>query len=365
MGLPAVSLVPPIVDEDTSGGREINVRTLVKRQQEAMRSGRVQEVMSTSDLTYLADVIDRGLMVSYLDDSIPITYPMLGKRRDTTTLARAGSGHGVDYRLNAARLIPQVAEGADYTTIDPSDESFEAHTYKYGVNWPVTWETWLSDNRDLGLLMEYPQSWGLSARYTQQYLFTSAYAHNTTLFTAGQGNYMSGAGSNLTAENLATGVNAIRNFADPAGNVSVYAGPLYLVVPPTLEWTARALVESTVVTTGNTASIPVNNPAARSATVVVDPFLEAIDKSYGTTGWYLFADPRIRPAVRYGFLRGYETPSIYVREADARMLFGGATDPFDGDFLTDEIAFKLRFTFGVDAADWRGAYHSTGEAKAK
>ncbi|MFA5636939.1 MAG: hypothetical protein WC977_13665, partial [Anaerovoracaceae bacterium] len=67
MGLPAVSLVPPIVDEDTSGGREINVRALVKRQQEAMRSGRVQEVMSTSDLTYLADVIDRGLMVSYLD----------------------------------------------------------------------------------------------------------------------------------------------------------------------------------------------------------------------------------------------------------------------------------------------------------
>ncbi|MFA6652509.1 MAG: hypothetical protein WCS46_07535, partial [Bacteroidales bacterium] len=111
-----------------------------------------------------------------------------------------------------------------------------------------------------------------------------------------------------------------------------------------------------------TASIPVNNPAARSATVVVDPFLEAIDESYGTTGWYLFADPRIRPAVRYGFLRGYETPSIYVREADARLLFGGATDPFDGDFLTDEIAFKLRFTFGVDVADWRGAYHSTGEA---
>lgn len=366
MGRHAMNLVPMVGDNEDTGDRLISLRALVRRQKEAAtRSGRVQEVMSTSDLTYLADMTDRGMMVSYLKDDIPITYPVLGKRRDTSTLARAGSGHGVDYRLNAARLIPQVAEGASYTTIDPSDESFEARTYKYGVNWPVTWETWLSDSRDMGLIAEYPASWGTSARYTQQYLFTAAYAHNTTLFTAGRGNYMSGAGSQLDADNLDAAIHAIRHFADPAGNVSVYAGPLYLVVPGTLEYTARALVESTSIVTGDAITLPANNNVRGRCTVVVDDFLETLDETYGTTGWYLFCSPAIRPALRYGFLRGYETPSIYVREADARMLFGGASDPFDGDFLTDEIAFKLRFTFGVDVADWRGAYHSTGEAEAE
>lgn len=362
MGLPAVNRIPQV--EDAPGDRFIRISSLAKRAREsAVRSGRVQEVMSTSDFTFMADLIDRGTMVSYLDESVPILYPALGKRRDTTTLARAGSGHGVDYRLNAARLVPQVDEGGEYLSIDPSDESFEAHTYKYGCSWSLTWEAWLSDNRDLGLLMDYPQSFGLSARYTQQYLFTDKYANSATLFTVAHGNLMSGAGSQLDGTNLATAINAIRHFADPAGNVSVYTGPLYLVVPDSLEYTARPLVESTIITTGNTASVPVNNPVFRSVSVYVDPFLEAVSDANGTTAWYLFADPRFRPALRYGFLRGYETPGVYVREGDARPLMGAGVDPFDGDFLSDEIEFKLRFTFGVDEADWRGGYKSTGEAE--
>lgn len=364
MGLPAVNRIPQV--EDATGDRFIRISSLAKRAREsAFRSGRVQEVMSTSDFTFMADLIDRGTMVSYLDESVPILYPALGKRRDTTTLARAGSGHGVDYRLNAARLVPQVDEGGEYLSIDPSDESFEAHTYKYGCSWSLTWEAWLSDNRDLGLLMDYPQSFGLSARYTQQYLFTDKYANSATLFTGAHGNLMSGAGSQLDGANLATAINAIRHFADPAGNVSVYTGPLYLVVPDSLEYTARPLVESTIITTGNTASVPVNNPVFRSVSVYVDPFLEAVSDANGTTAWYLFADPRFRPALRYGFLRGYETPGVYVREGDARPLMGSGVDPFDGDFLSDEIEFKLRFTFGVDEADWRGGYKSTGEAAAE
>jgi hypothetical protein len=363
MGLPVVNVMPEA--SDPSGERFVSLRHLVaRRRQDAFRSGRVQEVMSTSDFTYMADLIDRGTLVSYLDQSIPITYPTIGYRRDTTTLARAGSGNGTDYRLNAARLVPQVDEGAEYLTIDPSDESFDAHTYKYGATWSLTWEAWLSDNRDLGLLAQYPQTWGLSARYTQQYLFTDMYADSATLFTGAHGNLMSGAGSQLDAANLAIAVHAIRNFTDPSGNVSPYAGPLYLVVPTTLELTARALVESQVVITGDALTMPANNSVRNTATVVVDHFLEAVSAANGTTAWYLFKDPRLCPALRYGFLRGYETPSVYVKEADARMLMGGASDPFDGAFLNDDVEFKVRFTWGQDEVDWRGGYKSTGEAEA-
>jgi hypothetical protein len=353
--------VQPRVD-DAPTERFIRLGALAKR---ARQNARVQEVMSTSDFSFMADVIDRGTIVSYLDESVPINYPVLSKRRDTTSLARAGSGHGVDYRLNAARKVNQVDEGGEYLAVNPSDESFEAHTYKFGASWSLTWEAWLSDNRDLGMLMEYPQTFGLSARYTQQYVFTEKYANSATLFTAQRGNLKTGAGGALNAENLATGISTIRHFADPAGNVSVYTGPLYLVVPDSLEYTARPLVESTSVVTGNTTPVPVNNPVFRSVQVIVDPLLEAVSDANGTTAWYLFCDPRFRPALRHGFLRGYETPGVYVKEGDARQLMGGTVDPFDGDFLSDEIEFKLRFTFGVDEADWRGGYKSTGEAAAE
>ena len=364
MGLPAVNIMPTV--EDAPGERYMSLRHLVaQRREAAFRSGRVQEVMSSSDLTYMADLIDRGTMVSYLDQSIPVTYPTIGWRRDTTTLSRRGSGNGVDYRLNAARLIPRVDEGAEYLTIDPDDESYTAHTYKYGASFSLTWETWLADNRDLGLLAQYPQTWGLSARYTQQYEFTNKYANSATLFTGAHGNYMSGAGSQLDATNLALAIHAIRNFLDPSGNVSPYAGPLYLVVPTTLELTARALVESQVVITGDALTMPANNQVRNSATVVVDHFLEAVSTANATTAWYLFKDPRLCPALRYGYLRGYETPQVYVKEADARMLLGGGSDPFDGAFLNDDIEFKVRFTWGVDEVDWRGGYKSTGEAEAE
>lgn len=360
---PGVALVPMVDSNEDSGDLLISVRRLsaMARARVSRDAYRTQETLSSSDLAYMTDLIDRGTMVSYMDETVPITYTTLGKRRDTIGLVHGSAGQGTDYRLNAARLIDRVLEGGMYRTIDPSQESYSARTYKFGVIWPVTWESWLTDGRDLGLLRDFPESWGLSARYTQQYLFTSGYAYNTTLFTAGHGNLLE---LPLTGANLGTAITTIRNFTDPAGNVSVYAGPLYLVVPSSLEWTARPLVESTIVTTGSTTPTPVNNPAFRSVTVVVDPFLDSLDTTYGTTGWYLFCDPRFRPAMRYGFLRGYEQPQIFVRESDARLMLGGGSDPFDGGFDADEIRFKCRFTFGVDEVDWRGALMSTGvEAK--
>ncbi len=356
---PGVSIVPMVDSSEDSGGLLISARKLsaMARARAGRDAYRAQETLSSSDLAYMTDLIDRGTLVSYMDESIPITYPTLSKRRDTTDLTHGASGQGTDYRLNAARLIDRVLEGGMYHTVDPTQESYTAHTYKFGVIWPVTWEAWLRDGRDLALLREFPEAWGLSARYTQQYLFTSGYAYNTTLFTAGHGNLLE---LPLTGANLGAAISTIRNFTDPAGNISHYAGPLYLVVPSALEWTARPLVESTIVSTGGTTATPVNNPAFRSVNVVVDTFLDSIDTTYGTTGWYLFCDPRFRPAMRHGFLRGYEQPQIFVRESDARLMLGGSSDPFDGGFDADEIRFKCRFTFGVDTVDWRGALMSTG-----
>ena len=373
----AAELLPRIDNEPGIAGMGAGVS--LHRIAEAARSGnlaavnrrlgvRVQETMTTSDFTHLADELDRGMLASIQDAAaIPICYDRLGMRRDTTGLARAGSkGHGIDYQLNGPMLVPQVAEKGEYKPDDPTETYYTARTYKYGRQWDLSWEAWLADNRDLGLLMSYPDSWGLSVRYTRQSEFTSAYAANATLFTSGNGNLMSGAGSQLDFDNLVTAVEALTSFADPAGNVSVYGGKFLLVVPPALFTTAQQLVDpswlvANKIISNSDQKVLMNYPFE----VVRDQFLPSADTTNGTTSWYVFCDPRIRPAMRYGFLRGYEDAEVWMRDSDARSMAGGDSDPFGGSFLDDDIAFKLRFTFGADPVMWQGAYRSTGEAAAE
>ena len=348
-----------------AGGDFISLNRVAEARRSAARNGsvRVTEVQTTSDFSYLADTMDRGLMVSYMDQTIPVSYDRIGYKRNTAELARAGGkGRGRDYQINAGRLIPQVHEKGEYLPIDATDTYYELLTHKYGCQWDLSFEAYLSDNRDLGLLRSYPQSWGLSARYTQEYVFTATWAAHPTFFSDARGNLNNDAGGALTGTTLAAGIAAIRNQTDPSGNVAPYAGPLFLVVPPALTLTAQTLVASSAVITGANVTIPADNPVQGAATVITNPFLPVLDDTYGDTGWYLFADPRIRPAVRYGFLNGYEQPEIFVQAAQAQRLLGGGSDPFDGTFLTDDIAFKLRFFFGADLLDYRGAYWSQGRA---
>jgi len=339
-----------MVDSTENMGGSVSL----SRYAEAVRAGRVQEVQTTSDFAHLADLVDRGVKQGYLNDMVPITWETLGWRRDAADFRPVR-----DYEINAARIIPAVAEKGEYLPIDPELSSYEFTLRKYGCQWDLTWEAWLSDQRDLSLLGDYPASWGLSARYTREYLFTASWAANTTLFTAPQGNLIDDP-LDLDGDGLAAGITAIRNFTDPAGNVSVYPGPLFLVVPPALEYNARRLVDSTGMS-GAAADVATNNPLYGAATVIVNPFLPVVDTGGNAdTTWYLFASPRIRPAVRYGYLRGYENPEIWVKDSDARAMMNSSDDPFAGSFATDDIAFKLRFTFGTGLVDWRGALMSDG-----
>jgi len=332
------------------------------RYAEAVRQGRVQEVQTTSDFSFMADTIDRGVKQGYLTEDIPAIYETIGWRRDQRTFEDAK-----DYEINAARLIPTVPEKGEYLPIDPTISSYTFHMRKYGCQWDVSWEAWLRDGRDLGLLQDVPSAWGLSAKYTRAYLFSGLYAANATLFAADQGNLLSAADfasgtADLTAANLAEAITTLRNFTDPAGNVAVYAGPIYLVVPSSLEFTAKAIVNSPQVQQQATVAMPVSNAMYQAAQVQVDPFLQAVDAVTGATAWYLFADPRLRPAVRYGFVAGYEQPEIFVKESSARALMGGGSDPFAGSFATDDIELKLRFTWGQGLVDWRGAVMVDGAA---
>jgi len=338
----------------------------VTRYARGVREGRVREAQGNSDFTMFTDIVDRGVALGYLDRSfIRTNFETLAYREDTMELRGAGGLSGrKEFRLNAAALLDRVAPGAEYVPGTITDEYFSAFTDKYGRSYEVQWETWLSDKRRLNLLGNLPTVWGQSARYTQQTIFTSLYANNTTFFTAGRGNLKTGAGGALSADNVGIAMAAVRKQRDPSGNVAPYAGKFWLVVPPDLEFKARQIVESPLVVYGGSAAIPNNNPMQNAAEVVVDDFLPAVDATHGTTAWYLFCDPRIRPAFRYGFLSGYEEPQIWMRDDTVKLMRGvaGGDDTFEGSYLNDTLGFKIRMTFGADELDYRGAYMSTGEA---
>lgn len=315
------------------------------------RGIRVQEAQGTTDFAFMADTIDRGVKAGYLNEMIPITYPTLGYRRDSRTFEA-----GADHEMNGAHLMDRVAEFGEYLPEEPQFAEYAWHMAKYGRTYAVSWEAWLRDGRDLNLIHRYPETWGLSVRYTREYLFTQAFCANATLYTAAQGNLADDA---LDSESLAVGINWLRSGpTDPAGNAIAYGGPIYLVVPPALEFAAKALVASSVVV-GATDG-PANNPMYGAAQVVVNHFLPVIDTTNGDTGWYLFAAPQIRPHIRYGYLGGYEQPEIWVRDTDARTLANGSEDAFAGSWANDSIEFKLRMTFAADPADYRGGYYSDG-----
>lgn len=338
-----------------AGDRAVSLRRYAQQ-------ARAQEALSTSDFGFFADLVDRGTMVGYMDAAVPTTFDKIGYRRDMKELSNPKRPSPKEYRINAARIIPQVAELAEYLRSDTSEESFGFTTYKYGTSWGLSWEAWMNDQRDLGLMQDYPQSWGLSARYTQEYEFTQLYAANATFFTAARGNYAEGAGTALSADALAAGLIALRGLPDPAGNVSPYIGDITLVVPAALEFTAKNIVNSPQVTGGST-KVLINNPMYNAVqSVVVNPFLDVIDTVSGATAWYLFCNPRLRPALRYGYLSGYESPEIFVKEGDARRLGGGTSDPFEGSMDNDSIEFKCRFTFGANLVDYRGGLMRKGAA---
>jgi len=345
-----------ITDEKTgSDGVHPSGTINVTRYMEAVRQGRVSEVQTRSDFTWMADLIDRGVAAGYLNEAVVTTFEQTGRRRDTADLAGAHGGEGKDYRIHAPRVIPVVAEKGEYRPIDAADESYSFRTYKFGCQWDISWEAYLRDDRDLSLLMDYPQSWGLSMRYTQQYVYTAAYAGDTTFFSVGHGNYGTAA---LDEDALDEGLTALASQTDPSGNIIPYSGRIILEVPPALERTARQLLNATF--TLGTGTAVLANLVNSTCDLLVNPFLPAVDTTHGDTTWYLFCDPAIRPAMRYGYLRGYDQPQLFVKAAETQALFGGAEDPFDGSFGTDDIEFKMRGTFGADQMDYRGAYMSIG-----
>lgn len=80
-----------------------------------------------------------------------------------------------------------------------------------------------------------------------------------------------------------------------------------------------------------------------------------------SNAWALIPVGTQRPALTANFLAGYETPSFWVKDANARAYNGGEVNPLlDGDFDSDAIQTKVRHVYGSSALWTQGMFVSTG-----
>ena len=166
-------------------------------------------------------------------------------------------------------------------------------------------------------------------------------------FSADNGNLLTGADSSLNVQSLGSAIKAMRTQRDDEGN-DLDLKPATLLVGPSLEASARALLESEYIQAPE--DMPTGNSLRRAVNLEVEPRL-ANSVKFGTGAsdkhWYLFAEPSAL-AMIVAFLNGRQTPTV--------EFFG-----LDQNVERLAMSWRVYHDFGCALIDPRAAVRSKGE----
>ncbi len=327
------------------------------------RPFRLMEAMSTSDFPQLfGDILDRQVLANYQET--PTSWQNYCRRAtvpDFRTVKRFRVDGGESY-------LEEVGQGAPYPESNVTDDEYSYAVVKYGRRMPFTWESMVND--DLQALKDIPERFGRAARRSEERfattLFVDTNGPHASLYTGGNANIVTGNPA-LSIAGLQTAFQVLGAMLDSGGD-PIAIDAVELVVPPALEVTAQNILNATEIwaTTAGGASnqeIHTVNWMRSRLRLSVNPYIPIVAATAdGNTSWYLFANPNSgRPALEMGFLRGHETPEIFMKSSNAQRVGGGMTDPMDGDFDTDSIDYKVRHVFGGSRIDPKMTVASEGD----
>lgn len=310
----------------------------------------LKEALSTDDFPLLfGDTIDRMMLAKY--GTIPPTWESWLKRstvRDFRFVKRFRCTRG-------AGFLDPLSPGESYKGDAPSEASYQFKVGKYGRRRDMLWEALIND--DLDALRSAPDDLAYQATNTESLLASSLYVANTDLFNtdpvraatdvlpASDGNLLS---TLLTVENLEIAVNTMALWGDDNGT-PIRNAPKWLVTGPALSLTAKKILRSLQLAyTGGSdfAAHGTLNVLQGELTPVVDYNIPLLDPTNAPNMWFLFSDPNDGWCAEVAFLQGYETPQMFMKSPNQVALGGGLTDPLDGDFDNDNVAYKIRHVVG-------------------
>lgn len=330
----------------------------------------LQEAMTTSDFPLLfGDVIDRAMLGRYTEwDTVWDGIARRNTVRDFRTVKRNTLDGG-------EAVLGIVEQAAPYPEAALTEGQYTYSVKKYGRRLPFVWEDFIND--DLDSLRDSPDRLAKAARMTEDRFVTALYAASTgpnaTFFhIANNANLLAaGAGSALSVASLTLAYGLLRKQKDKDGN-PIFVNGITLMVPPALEVTANNIANATEirVATGGGGTSAADQITATNwlgkvfSRVLVNPWLPVITTTgtIGDTAWYLFADPGVgRPACEIGFLRGHETPELFIKSSNATRIGGGVVGGEDGDFDTDAVNYKVRHVVGGTLMEPKSAVASFGQ----
>lgn len=326
------------------GDKEGLVEAAFKAQQKLLTF----DAFSTVNLSgILSNTANKAMLASYL---------AVGATWNRIAAVRSHSDFKVNtlYRMDADGAFKKVGASGELKLSSFSETSYTKQLSTYGTIISLTRRDMVND--DLGAFLQIAQQLGRMAalRIEEAVYVTLLGSINSTLFTAGNGNYQTGLGA-LSISTLTALAAKFSDQVDSQGK-PVLIQPRVLLVGSGIKTTAEVLYNETVVIGTTTADkpVPARNPHAGLYEPVSSPYINntrirdqdgAALSGQTATGFGLFADPAERAALGVAFLNGAQSPTIQSGEVDFAQL---------------GMQFRGYIDFGVGIEDPTAAAWSTG-----
>ena len=283
----------------------------------------IRTAFSTLSLTnILGNVANKSMMRGY--NYAPQTWRQwcnVGSASDFKTMTRA--------RLTDTGELEEVGNSGEVPHGGATEEYEQYNIATYAKQFAITRTNIIND--DLGALTRTPERMGRKANQkTSKLVYThllanGAMSDTVALFHADHSNLNTS--SALAAATLAAAVAAFRNQVD-SDKEPLDIPPAILLVPPSLENTAKGLATSELLllayggSTASTVKAPAKNVFKDLAlTVVVEPRLEnSAYTGYSATTWYVTASPSQGDTIEVAFLNGRSSPIIERFVSDINTL---------------------------------------------
>lgn len=318
-----------------------NLRTIL---QYAFGGNTVQAAFTTVSLpNTLSNLANKELLAGYEADEQLMLWRQISEIKSVSDFKQATS-----VRLLDSSAYEELGPGGKIKSGSLGEEYYTRQAKTYAKMFMLTRQDIIND--DLGAFDDLRKRLGAGSAQKLSDVFWTNFLANSSFFTSGRGNYVSGSTTNLgtDAVGLQLGVNAFRTLRSPTADGSKRVGgePEILMVPTELATVAEQYYRNQNYGSGTTVANA--NVFANKYRPLVVPWLSDTSFSgYSTTAWYLFRNPAKYAPMVVSFLNGQEQPTVESAEAD---------------FDTLGVQFRGYHEFGCDQAEYLAGVKSKGAA---
>lgn len=299
---------------------------------------------STSEFSVmLSNVANKSALEVYRN--FPSTARLVAKKLEANNFHEH-----TGIRLGGDTIFQEVAGDGELKHTKLTDDGFTYKIATYGRIWGIDRQSVIND--DTSALGDVPKIMTRGALLAVEEVFWNLVLANTgSFFSVGNGNLISGAGSELSGDSLASAVQAFMEATD-SENKPIGVLPKWLVVPPALKAQADQLYTSRTVHSGGGSTttndrVPDANPFFGLYEPIASPWIGTNQAASGgsDTHWFLFGDKSDVAPFGLAYLDGNERPTIEPVELPAHQL---------------GIGFRGYIDFGACQIEPAGAVKSAG-----